>query len=85
MSLFRVRNEDAPGNQVEWVNKNGKIYNSTFTFKEDAPIEKKIAYLLKRKNICEEKECNRYELLMDECPKLNKLVFHVVVRRKTRS
>ena len=40
VNLYRVTNEYTPENQVEWVNKNRKIYNSTFTFKEDALIEK---------------------------------------------
>ena len=47
-----------PENQVKWVNENEKIYNSTFNFGEDTPIE------IKRRIICKEKECNRYELLM---------------------
>ena len=41
--LFRVRNKNTPGNQIEYVNKNGKIYNTIFTFKEDAPTEKNMA------------------------------------------
>ena len=48
MDLFKVRNEDTPGNQVEL--ENGKIYNSMFTFKEDAPIEKKWMTSLKVKS-----------------------------------
>ena len=35
-------NGDTPENQVEWVDEEGKIYNSTFTFREDAAIEKQI-------------------------------------------
>ena len=38
--------------------------------------KKKMADLFKRKIVCEEKECNRYELLMEECLKIHKLVFH---------
>ena len=38
VNLFRITNEDTPGNQAEWFNKNEK--NSIFIFKEDAPIEK---------------------------------------------
>ena len=66
-------NKDTPGNHVEWVDENGKIYSSLFTFKEDAPI-KKMAELFERRIICEEKECNRYELLMEKW--LHKLGVH---------
>ena len=52
VDLYRVRNKDTSGNQIEWVVENEKIHNSIFTFKEDAPIEKR-------------KECNRYELLTE--------------------
>ena len=41
MNLFKVRNENTPGNQIEYEYENRIIYNSTFTFKEDARIEKK--------------------------------------------
>ena len=54
--------------------KNEKIYNSIFTFKENSPIEKRIADFFKRRVICEEKECNRYELIMEECLKTHTLV-----------
>ena len=37
VNLFRMTNEDTPGNQVEWVVENGKIYNNIFTFEDDAP------------------------------------------------
>ena len=40
-----------------------KLYNSIYTFKEDAPIDKRMTGLFKRRVICEEKEGNRYELL----------------------
>ena len=35
-----------------------------------------MANLFERRIICEEKECTRYELLMDECLKIHKLVFY---------
>ena len=39
---------NTPENQVEWVDTNGKIYNSIFTFKKDVPIEIKWLTSLKR-------------------------------------
>ena len=42
-----MRNEDTPEDQIEWVDENGKIYNSIFTFKEDPPIEKRMVDLFK--------------------------------------
>ena len=56
MDLYRVRNVDTPGNQLEWVDENGKICKSIFTFKEDAPIQKKMTVFFKRRVIYEEKE-----------------------------
>ena len=64
-------NEDTPKYQVEWVDENGKIYNSILTFKEDAPIEEKMHDLFEMRIICEEKDCNRYELLTKECLKIH--------------
>ena len=75
VNLFRMTNEDTPGNQVEWMDKNGKIYNSIFTFKEDAPIVKTTG-LFERRIICEEKEFNRNVLLTEECLEIHKLMFH---------
>ena len=46
-NLFKVMNEDTPKYQVEWVDENGKIYNSIFNFKKDASIEKKWPTYLK--------------------------------------
>ena len=69
MDLFRVRNEDTTGDQIEYVDENGEIYNSIFTFKEDA-------HLFKRRVMCEEKECNRYELLTEDCLEIHKFVYH---------
>ena len=43
--LLRVRNEDTPQYQIEYVDKNMKIFDSIFIFKEDAPIEKRMADL----------------------------------------
>ena len=60
MNLYRATNKDTSENQVEWVDKKGKIYDSIFTFREDVPIEKKIRI------ICKEQEFNRYELLTFE-------------------
>ena len=37
VNLFRERNKDTPGNQIEYMDENVKICNSIFTFKEDAP------------------------------------------------
>ena len=54
---------------------NEKIYNNIFSFKEDAPI-KKTTDLFEKRIICEEKQCNRYELLMEECLEIHNLVFH---------
>ena len=50
-NMYRVTNEDTPENQAEWVDDNGKIYNSIFTFKEDAPIEKNGLPLWKKNNM----------------------------------
>ena len=41
VNLYKVTNEDTPENPVEWVYEEGKIYNSIFTLREDAPKEKK--------------------------------------------
>ena len=76
MNLYRVMNEDTPENKVEWRDEDNKIYNSIFIFKEDVLIEKHIADLFDRRIICEEKECNRYELLTEESLNIHKLVFH---------
>ena len=35
-----------------------------------------MAGLFERRIICKEKECNRYELLTEECLKIHKLLFH---------
>ena len=35
-----------------------------------------MAYLFERRIIWEEKECNRYELLTEQCLKIHKLMFH---------
>ena len=98
VTLYRATNEDTPENQVEWVDKEGKIYNSTFTFRKDTHIEKEIAEFFERKILYEEKEWNRYQLLMDEClidtnwcsmkTNIMKRAIHqknIVVRRKKRS
>ena len=53
-----------------------KIYNTIFTFKEDAPIEKRMTDHFRKRIICEEKECNKYELITNECLEINKLVYH---------
>ena len=74
MNLLRVTNTRTPGNQVEWVDENGKIYDCIFTLKEDAPIKNKMADLFER-NIWDEKECYRYKLLMKECSEIHKLMF----------
>ena len=71
-----MRNEDIPGDQIEWGNENGKIYNSIFTFKNNIPIEKRIAGLFIRRVICKEKECNRYEPLTQEFLEIHKLLYH---------
>ena len=76
MDLYRVKSEDTPGEQIECVDEKGKIYNSILTFKEDAPIEKKMVELFKKRVLCEEKECNRYELLTEKCLEIHKLVYH---------
>ena len=55
VDLSRVRNEDTPGNQIKYIDENRKIYNSIFAFKEDAPTEKRIAELFKRRTICKKK------------------------------
>ena len=55
MNLLRVTNTRTPGNQVEWVDENGKIYNSMFTFKVDALIEKRMTDLFRRRVMCKEK------------------------------
>ena len=68
--------EDTLRNQVERVDENGKIYNSIFTYKEDAPIEKKMSDLFEIRILSEEEECNKYELLTQEFLKINKLVLH---------
>ena len=34
-----------------------------------------MADLFKRRVICEEKECNKYELLIEECLEIHKLVY----------
>ena len=39
LNLYRVINEDIPGNPV-YIDKNEKIYNSIFTFKKDEPTNK---------------------------------------------
>ena len=76
MDLIRVSYEDTPGNQIEYVHKIGKIYNTIFIFKEDALTEKRMADLFKRKVICKKKECSKYELLTEECLEIHKLVYH---------
>ena len=63
VDLYRVRNEDTPRDQIEWVDENEKINNSMITFKEDAPVEKRMADHFKRRVIYEEIERNIYELL----------------------
>ena len=50
VNSYRVTNEDTPENQVKWMNEEGKIYNSIFTFREDAPIEKQMADLCEKEN-----------------------------------
>ena len=55
-----MRNEDTPGNQIEFVDENEKIYNSSFTFIKDAPIEKRMTGFFKRRVICEEKVGSEY-------------------------
>ena len=69
MNLFRVRNEETPENQTEYV-ENGKIYNAIFTFREGALT---MVDLFKRSK---KKKCNRYELQMEECLETHKLVYH---------
>ena len=59
-------NKDISGKEIEYVDKNGKIYNTTFTFKKDAITEKIMAGLFKRRVICKKKEHNRYEQLIEE-------------------
>ena len=58
--------------QIEYMDKNGKIYNSIFTFKEDALIKKIMADLFKMRVICKEIKWNRHK----ECLKIHKLVYH---------
>ena len=76
VNLFKVTNEDAPKENVDLVDKNGKFYNSIFTFKENAPINKKMTDRFKRRVVCKEKECKGYELLTEECLKTHKSLFH---------
>ena len=66
--------KDAPGDQIEYVDKSGKMYCSVFIFKEIASIGKRMADLFKRRVKYEENECKRYELLMDKCFEIQKLV-----------
>ena len=54
VNLFRVTIKDTPGNQVKWVDENGKIYNSIFTFKKNTN-RRKMADLFERKIICKER------------------------------
>ena len=46
VKLFRVTDEDAPEEKKELVDENGKFYNSIFTFKDNALINKKNDRLL---------------------------------------
>ena len=57
------------------MDENGIIYNSIFTFKEDVPLEKKWKTSLKGESNAKKKECNRYELLIEECLEMHKLLF----------
>ena len=59
MNLYKIINEDKSGNSV-YVDKNGKIYNSIFTFKEGVPTNKKMADFFEMKIMWEEEKCNRY-------------------------
>ena len=76
VNLYRVTNEDAPEEDIEYVDGNGKFYVSIFTFKENAPINKKMIDRFKRRIICKEKECKGYELLTEECLETHKSLFH---------
>ena len=62
LNLYRVINEDTSGNPVN-VDKNGKIYNSIYNFKEGIPTIEKMADLFEMRIMCKEEKCNRYELL----------------------
>ena len=56
VGLFRVRNKDTPGNQIEFVDENERIIcNSIFTFKEVDPTEKRMADFFKKRVICKKK------------------------------
>ena len=67
MNLYRVTNYDAPENQVECVDEEGKINNCIFTCRVDALIEKQLNDFFERKIICKKKEGNRYKLITEEC------------------
>ena len=70
---YRVVNEDTSRNPV-CVEENRIIYNSIYNFKEDMPT-KKIVDLLEMRIVCKEEQCNRYELLMEDCLEIHK-IFH---------
>ena len=76
VNLYRVTDEDAPEDKIELVDENGKFYNSCFTFKECTPINKTMADHFKRRVVCEEKGCQRYELLMENCLEIHNQAFH---------
>merc|ERR1711976_724142 len=67
VNLYRATNEDAPEEEIEYVDENGKLYVSIFTFKENRPSSKKMNDRFKRRIICKEKECKGHELLTEEC------------------
>ena len=69
-------NEDTPADQIEWVDKKGKIYCSIFTFIEDDPNVKRMADLYRRRVVWKKNECNRYELLTELCLEIHQLVYH---------
>ena len=77
VNLFRVTDEDAPEERTELVDEDGKFYHSIFTFKENAPINKrKMTDCYKERIVCKETECERYELLTERCLKTHKSLFH---------
>ena len=74
--MFSVTDEDVPEDKIELVDENGKFYNSCFTFKECTPINKTMADRFKRRVVCEEKRCQRYKLLMENCLEIHNRAFH---------
>ena len=75
MNVYRVVNEDTSGNPIYMDEKHDNI-KQHIQFQGGYTNQKKMEDLIEMRIVCKEEECNRYELLTEECLEIHKKIFH---------